>query len=156
MNIKEYVKIQAEKCENAVMKEIFIDLVDTFYPKPVKKTVTTSYSWNPVSKETKTANDNFYKRKVRIQNMPNGKPSIGLINEDGFDIKLPKQEKLEWVLCDEKGVTYYYGLNRVFFKTKDSRIVYMVNKSNYNAHRANVETIRDYVLENGEVIEVSE
>jgi hypothetical protein len=26
MNIKEYVKIQAEKCENAVMKEIFIDL----------------------------------------------------------------------------------------------------------------------------------
>lgn len=156
MNIKEYVKLQAEKCENEIMKEIFIDLVDTFYPKPKVISTNDNLPWETISKKITSSNDNFYKRKVRIQNMPNGKPSIGLINADGFDIKLPKKELLEWVLCDEKGVTYYYGLNRVFFKTKDSRIVYMVNKNNYKAHRANVETIRDYVLKDGEVIEVTE
>ena len=151
MKIKEYIKIQAEKCQNEVMKEIFIDLVDMFYPKPKQSTNTNLVPWEPVSK---ASNDNFYKRKVRIQKMPNGKASIGLIDSDEMGVKLPKKEHLDFALVDENKTTYYYGLEHIFFKKDKSRILFMIDKNNYNEHRTNVELIRDYVLINNEIVRI--
>ena len=62
MNIKEYVKLQAEKCENEIMKEIFIDLVDTFYPKPKVISTNDNLPWESISKKITSSNDNFYQQ----------------------------------------------------------------------------------------------
>lgn len=151
MNIKEYIKIQADVCQNDVMKSIFVTLVDKFYPKPKQQTETKLLEWKPVSK---SSNDNFYKRKIRVHQMPNGKPCIGLMDSDNLGIKLPNNVHLEFSLADETKTSYFYGLEHLFYKNDNSRIVYMIDKNNYNEHRANVETIRDYCLTEGEIIRI--
>lgn len=143
MNIKEYIKIQADKCQNEVMKGIFVDLVDKFYPKPKPVTEVKAITWQPAAK---TEESSFSKRKVRVHQMPNGKPCIGLIDEDGLGIKLPNNVHLDFMLVDDSKIYYYYGLEHLFYKASNSRIVYMIDKDTYDEHRANVECIKDYIL----------
>ena len=150
MNIKEYVKIQADICQNDVMKGIFVTLVDKFYPKPKPQAETKLLEWKPANK---TANDNFSKRKVRINKMPNGKPCIGLVDVDEMGIKIPNGY-LTFVLVDEFKNTYYYGKEHLFVRKENSRMVYMIDKNNYEEHRANVETVKDYVLYADEILRI--
>lgn len=134
MNIKEYVKEQAKSCKNEIMKEIFIDLVDKFFPKPKPKTEyngTTIYL--PSNKNT------TYLRRVLVKT--DSKNYVGLIDEDGHDIKLPNNQKLEYQLVchSETGTfTYYTGLNEIFFKEKDSRILKPITYENYLDHKSNI------------------
>ena len=151
MNIKEYIKLQSEVCPNSVVKTVFNNLLDIFYPKPLPKVEPKQIPFYP-SKTVKKEEDSFSKRKVRVSKMPNGKPSIGLIVEDG--IKLPNKQMLTFALCDYYGRTFYYGLERLFYRDNDSRILTMIDKSNYEENRENVEVIRDCVLDKSEVLRI--
>lgn len=144
MNIKEYVKIQADICNNESMKVIFCRLKEVFYPTPVDNSKAL-IPYTPVSNIKNTSSENsFYKRKVRI-NLPEGKSCIGLINSDGYDIKMAGNKILEFeMVCDKTSYYYSKDLERIFFKEFNSRIVHVVDKNNYKEHRSNIAFIGDY------------
>lgn len=152
MNIKEYIKIQADECKNDSMRVIFTSLKEKFFPTPIDKSKSVVVYDKPVTVNKTVNTDNFYKRKVRVH-LPNDKTSIGLIDSDGYDIKLPNKEKLTFCMITDN-ISYYYGFERLFYKESNSRIVHMIDASNYQKHYANVCWVKDYALEDNERVRI--
>lgn len=133
------------------MKCIFVSLKQKFFSTPVDKSKSVVVYDKP--SVTKTVNtDNFYKRKVRVH-LPDGKASIGLIDSDGYDVKLPNKQKLTFCMVSD-GISYYYGFERLFYKESNSRIVHMIDGSNYQQHYANVCWVKDYALEDNDYVRI--
>lgn len=141
MTIKEYVKIQAEHCNNVLMKEVFIKINNMFNPIIIQES---EFKYES-SVKSKTTTDNFYKRKVRVH-LDTNKTVIGLIDIDNYGIKLPNKKYLDFGLVEDK-TCYYYSrdLERVYYKEHNSRIVNMITTENYKEHKANIHFMRDYI-----------
>ena len=140
MNIKEYVKKQSTNCKNEIMKEIFIDLVDKFFPKPKPQTYNTTAITSITNAMDKLKKNTVFSRRVLVKT-PGGKNYVGLIDEDGYNIKLPNNKTLEYQLVchSQTGTfTYYSGLDNIFFREKDSRIIKAIELSNFLEHRSNI------------------
>lgn len=152
MSIKEYIKIQSDICENIIMKNLFLKLKNKFYPIVYENNYDDNYKID-VDKKI-NSNNAFNKRKVRVY-LDNNKTSLGLIDSDGYDIKIVNNEKLEFQMICE-GISYYYNktMERMFYRETNSRLIHVINKDNYKEHKSNINFIKDYCFNDGEMVKV--
>ena len=144
MDIKEYIKKNYESNLEGVMKEIFSSLYDKFFPQ--------EYNINTENTYEKQISS-FYNRKVRVH-LPNNKYSIGLMDEEGSNIKIVNNQKLNFaLLTGDKFYYYNKNMQSIFYRENNSRIVKLITKDNYEENKANISLIKDYVLLNEEKFE---
>ena len=154
MNIKEYIKIQAQECSHDVMKKVFISLENQFFPKPIEK------SKSIVVHETKSNDiklkpssyDTLFKRKV-VVNLPDNKKVVGLIDNDGYDIKLANKSTLEFKMISGEH-TFYYANERLFYRENNSRVIKMIDQSNYQKFYSDICWIKDYAMDEKEKVRI--
>lgn len=145
MKIYEYIANQAKSCEHSVMKELFISLDRKFNQIEESKTTNTSEIIKKLQEKI-NSNDNLYKRKVRVQTSKHIF-TLGLIDKDGYDIHLSSGVTMEYLMyCDN--VSYYATDDNFFYKEEDSRIVKLIDETNYKKHKSNIYFMRDYIERN--------
>lgn len=139
MDIKEYIKINYESNLQGVMKEIFSSLYDKFFPR--------EYHYNTDVEDTYVSKtSSFQNRKVRVH-LPNNKYSIGLMDEEGCNIKIINNQILKFALLTNDKIYYYNKeLHSIFYREDKSRIVKLITKDIYEDNKANICLIKDYVL----------
>lgn len=145
MNIREYIKIQAKKCKNKVMKQIFKDLVYTLTYSYEPKT---SYSY-PVASTPKKVDDSTVKNKriyilpefnkqdktVSTKSMKYGYISTisDDIVEDGGDIYEIKGSYQSY--------KFYKFDNEYYVRMEGSNVLSKINELNYNRFKDMIDYI---------------
>lgn len=146
MKIFEYIETQAKDCKHDIMKEVFISLDRRFNQKIENKTNVNVSDIIKKLQEKINNDDNLYHRKVRVQTSKNTF-SLGLIDNDGYDIHLSSGITMEYLMyCDD--VSYYATDDNFFYKEEDSRIVKLIDETNYKKHKSNIYFMRDYIERN--------
>lgn len=152
MNIKEYIKIQASECQHEVMKTVFVSLKNRFFPEPIVPTKSLIVNDKEPNIKKTISKDDMFKRKV-VVNLGDNKRAIGLVDKDGYDITLANKDKLEFKMISENH-TFYYGYERLFYRENNSRIVNMIDSSNYQRFYSDICWVKDYALEDNEKVRI--
>lgn len=142
MNIKEYIKLQAEKSEDKLVQIVFLDLKEKFFPKPIEKKSSIGFDLTQKPKIKKSISDRVLVRKKGSENIYNN--AIGTIKSNN-DIDLNDGSSMIFQLTDTEG-TYYTYLGDFYYKDKNSKIVNKIEDVESEKHKANISMIKEYIL----------
>lgn len=147
MTIKEYVKIQAKKCQNLILKNIFLDLdeVLNYEPKSYSTQCPIIYKKGNKSKKIK---DDIQNKKIYIIN--------------NFDEKLKAHTTLnmktgykstisEDIVADNGDIYDFTGMcqsykfykfeNQYYVRMEGSNVISIINKFNYDRFKSILESM---------------
>lgn len=146
MNIREYIKVQAKKCKNKVMKQIFKDLDYDFTYGDVKTTSTKSYTY-PISSTPKKVDDSTVKNK-RIYILPDfnkkdktvstSSVRYGYISTISDDIVEDNGDIYE-IQGSYQSYKFYKFEDEYYVRTEGSNVLSKINELNYNKFKDMIE-----------------